>query len=194
MKPYWITLLLSLTFLIAACSSQAPPEPISVDIDMTEYAFEPAELEFRVGQEVTLRLSNSGALEHEIMFGRDVMMTDGRPNGYEIDLFENTGVEPVVEVEMSGDSSHEGEVLAEMDEHNEEEQHTNGDEHEEGEEQMEEEHAHSGTMVQLPVSSDVYTMSFTVTEDMLGEWEIGCFLLDGVHYTSGMVGSLMVRE
>jgi hypothetical protein len=28
-----------------------------------------------------------------------------------------------------------------------------------------------------------------VTEEMIGEWEMGCFSLDGVHYTSGMVGS-----
>jgi plastocyanin len=49
-------------------------------------------------------------------------------------------------------------------------------------------------MVKVPVSDDIYTMSFTVTEDMVGEWEIGCFLLDGVHYNSGMVGTLRVEK
>jgi hypothetical protein len=29
---------------------------------------------------------------------------------------------------------------------------------------------------------------------MLGIWEIGCFEQDGVHYTSGMKGTLIVRQ
>jgi hypothetical protein len=35
-------------------------------------------------------------------------------------------------------------------------------------------------------------VTFTVTEEMVGEWEIGCFLLEGVHYDSGMVGKFIV--
>jgi plastocyanin len=110
----WITLFAALALILAACGSQAPPEPLELTIDMTEYAFEPADLEFQVGQEVTIHLTNSGALEHEIMFGRDVMMTDGRPSGYMIDMFESAGVEPEVTVEKG------------------EEEHTEGDEHTEG--------------------------------------------------------------
>jgi hypothetical protein len=86
-------------------------------IEMTEYSFTPADLEFRVGQEVTLlefrvgqevtlHLTNTGELEHEIMFGRDVMMTNGRPNGYTVDMFESAGVEPVVTVEKSESGEH----------------------------------------------------------------------------------------
>ncbi len=187
-KIVWITLLVAIPLILAACSSQAPPEPLEISIDMTEYAFEPAELEFRVGQEVTLNLTNSGALEHEIMFGREVMMTDGMPNGYMVDMFESAGVKPVVSFEKSEEAEH-----MESDEHTEEEEHSEGDEHTEGE-HAEDEHAHAGFMVQVPVTQDVYTMNFTVTEDMVGEWEIGCFLLDGVHYNSGMVGTLTVKE
>lgn len=142
---------------------------------MAEYAFTPADLEFQVGQEVTLHLTNSGALEHEIMFGRDVMMMDGMPNGFNVDMFETAGVEPDVSVEMSMETEAEG------------------DEHSEGDEHMEED-GHSGFMVKVPVTHDVYTMTFTVTEDMVGEWEMGCFLLDGVHYNSGMVGTLNVEK
>jgi plastocyanin len=193
-KIAWITLLVTIPLILAACGSQSPPEPLEMTIDMKEYAYTPADLEFQVGQEVTLHLTNSGALEHEIMFGRDVMMTDGLPNGYMVDMFETAGVEPEVSVEMSDEEHTEG------DEHSEDEEHTEGDEHIEEEEHMEEgedmedEHAHSGFMVTVPVSHDTYTMSFTVTEEMAGEWEIGCFLLDGVHYNSGMVGSLTVKE
>lgn len=181
-KTGWIVLLVAIPLILAACSSQAPPEPLEMTINMTEYAFEPADLEFQVGQEVTLHLTNSGALEHEIMFGRDVMMTDGMPNGYMVDMFESAGIKPVVSVEESGETAPEGE------------EHTEGDEHSEVDEHAEDEHAHSGFMIQVPVTHDIYTMSFTVTEDMVGEWEIGCFLLDGVHYNSGMVGTLTVEE
>jgi uncharacterized cupredoxin-like copper-binding protein len=185
----WIILLAAIPLILAACAPQAPPEPLEMTIDMAEYSFTPANLEFQVGQEVTLHLTNSGALEHEIMFGRDVMMTDGRPNGYMVEMFETAGVEPEVSVEMSMETESEGEEHTEGDEHTEEDEHTEGDEHTE-----EDEHAHSGFMVMVPASHDIYTMSFTVTEDMVGEWEVGCFLLDGVHYESGMVGSLVVKE
>ena len=181
-KIGWVTLLATIPLILAACSSQAPPEPLEMTINMAEYEFTPPDLEFQVGQEVTLHLTNSGALEHEIMFGRDVMMTDGMPNGYMVELFESTGVEPVVTVEKSEDGEHE------------EDEHMEADEHDEGDHMDEEEHAHSGFMVKVPVTHDIYTMSFTVTEDMAGEWEIGCFLLDGVHHISGMAGSLTVEE
>lgn len=177
MKTFlWIAVLSVLSLLLVACGQQAAPEPVEVTIDMTEYAFEPADLEFQVGQEVTLNLVNKGLLPHEIMFGREVMMMEGRPNGYQVDMFETAGVEPVVTM-----------IEAE---------HTEGDEHEEDEHMEGEEHedAHSGFMVFVPVGDDTYTMKFTVTEDMVGEWEIGCFELDGVHYTSGMVGSLTVTK
>ncbi|MGB5844336.1 MAG: hypothetical protein WBG94_07825 [Anaerolineales bacterium] len=174
-KIGWITFLVAIPLILAACSSQAPPEPLEMTINMAEYAFTPADLEFQVGQEVTLHLTNSGALEHEIMFGRDVMMMDGMPNGFNVDMFETAGVEPDVSVEMSMETEAEG------------------DEHTEGDEHMEED-GHSGFMVKVPVTHDVYTMTFTVTEDMVGEWEMGCFLLDGVHYNSGMVGTLNVEK
>jgi len=139
-KIGWITLLAAIPLMLAACSSQAPPEPLEMTINITEYAFEPADLEFKVGQEVTLHLTNSGALEHEIMFGREVIMTDGLPSGYMVDMFESAGVEPAVTVEKSEDGEHE------------DEEHTEGDEHTEEDEHMEDEHAHSGFMVQVPVT------------------------------------------
>lgn len=181
----WVTLLLTIPLILVACGSSAPPEPLEMTINLREFAFEPDELEFQVGQEVILHLTNSGSLEHEIMFGRDVMMTDGNPNGYMIDMFESAGVEPVITVDRSDE-----EGISE-EEHMEEDEHMEGDEHGE-DEHMEGEHDHAGFMVQVPVTDDIYTMSFTVTEDMLGEWEIGCFLLDGVHYILHMVGTLTV--
>lgn len=60
-------------------------------------------------------------------------------------------------------------------------------------EEIEHGHAmHSGFMAAVPPGDEV-TMTFTVNDEMVGEWEIGCFLLDGVHYDSGMKGTLTVK-
>jgi uncharacterized cupredoxin-like copper-binding protein len=147
--------------ILAACGG-GTPEAVSYDIDMDEYSFSPERLEFKVGQEVTLNMSNSGQLQHEIMFGREVMKVDNRPAGYMEDMFEAGGVEP--EVTQVGEPEHE-----------------------------EEEEMHEGFMVVLPIDGTA-TMKFTVTEGMVGDWEMGCFEQDGVHYDAGMIGSVTVTN
>ncbi len=171
MRAVFLFLLMGLTaLLLIGCGGAATPEPVNLTIEMSEYAFSPDHIELQVGQEVTFTIVNVGALEHEIMFGREVMMTDGRPSGYMIDMFENAHVEPQMMKETGMEM--EGE-------HQDEE-----DDHGEGE--------HAGFMVYLPAGDDEVTMTFTVTEEMIGEWEIGCFELDGVHYDAGMIGTLVV--
>lgn len=149
-----------LALIIVACSSGATPQPVSFTIDMTEYKFEPASLELKVGQEVTLTLVNSGQLQHEIMFGRNVMTMNNRPAGYQEDMFAAGGVTPEVQQD----------ILPE-----------------------EEEEAHTGFMVAVPVGGTA-TVKFTVTEGMVGEWEMGCFEQDGVHYDAGMKGPVTVTK
>lgn len=50
-----------------------------------------------------------------------------------------------------------------------------------------------GYMIQLPAKSDDATLTFTVTEDMVGEWQIGCFTDGGSHFNQGMTGSFIVK-
>jgi uncharacterized cupredoxin-like copper-binding protein len=50
-----------------------------------------------------------------------------------------------------------------------------------------------GFMVAVPKGGDETTLTFTVTEDMVGEWEIGCFTDGGSHYNQGMHGTLIVN-
>jgi uncharacterized cupredoxin-like copper-binding protein len=149
-----------IALLITACGTSTP-QPVSYDINMTEYAFDPNNLEFKVGQEVTLNLKNSGQLQHEIMFGRQVMMMNNRPAGYMEDMFEVGGVVP--EVQQVGEP-----------------------EEEEGE-------MHEGFMVALP-QDGTGTIKFTVTKEMVGDWEMGCFEQDGVHYDAGMKGTVTVTQ
>lgn len=193
MKRYLflISMLVVVSVLLVACGSQEP-EPVTYQVEMSEFAYSPDTLEAKVGQVVTIELTNPGLLEHELMFGREVMMMDNRPSGFEHDMFESAGVEPVVA--MSAAEMHE-------DEH-EEAEHQEGNEHEEAEHQQGDEHSesesgheHEGFMVLLPAEAkEVATITFTVTEDMVGEWEMGCFLQEGVHYDAGMKGKFIVTQ
>lgn len=49
-----------------------------------------------------------------------------------------------------------------------------------------------GFMVAVPKGGEEATLTFTVTEDMVGEWEIGCFTDGGSHFNQGMHGTLTV--
>ena len=149
---------------LSACA-RATPEPLKVTIEMTEYAFTPNSIEAKVGQNVTIELVNKGTLSHEIMFGREVRMVNNRPSGYVVDMFETAGVEPQVTFIQGEPPTSEGE-------------------HEMG---------HQGFMVVLSKTGDVATINFTVSRDMVGEWEIGCFEQNGVHYDAGMKGKFVVK-
>ena len=159
-----IQLLLTAGVLLVSCAKQTA-EPVNYSIEMSEYAFAPYTIEAKVGQQVTIELINKGVLEHELMFGRDVMMMNNRPDGYQSDMFEMANVEPQVmmQEEMSGMGDSEQRA------------------------------DHSGFMVVLPKTGDKATLTFAVTKDMQGEWEIGCFSQEGVHYDAGMKGKFVVN-
>jgi uncharacterized cupredoxin-like copper-binding protein len=163
MKPRIIfPLLIAFGLFFVACARK-PPEPVSFTIEMSEYAYEPDTIEVKAGQEVTLELVNVGQLAHELMIGRGVMMMENRPSGYQTDMFTSVGVEP--EVMMMEGMAEEG---------------------------GHEEEGHTGFMVLLDKSGDKATMTFTATQGMVGEWEMGCFEQEGVHYDAGMVGTFIV--
>jgi uncharacterized cupredoxin-like copper-binding protein len=157
--PILVMIVFTLALILIACSPGAPQlEPVTFQMDMTEYAFDPPSLELSVGQQVTLELTNSGQLDHEIMFGREVMLEDNRPAGYMEDLFEVANVQP----EVSSDD------------------------------QLPPEEGEHGFMVILPPGGTA-RVTFPVTEAMVGEWEIGCFEQEGVHYDAGMHGPLTIQ-
>lgn len=159
--------------IVAGCGPSAPA-PLEMTIQMSEFAFTPNRIEAQVGQQVTLNLVNDGALEHEIMLGRNMMTGDaGQPNGFETDMFMMANMQPTVTF---------GEGMAEgMDMGEGEMGMTSGE--------------HSGYMVSLPgMGGQTAQMTFTVTEDMIGEWEFGCFAQEGTHYQQGMTGTMVVSQ
>ncbi len=194
-RKYLFLVIFLAGILVAGCSGA--PAPVEYTIEMTEFAFSPDTIELKVGQEVTLHIVNEGALAHEFMIGQEPMQNaDGQFVMYEHDLFE--GVTPVVTKE--GDDHGDEAADTHSDEagstHNEESDDAHADaaddtHADEGEHMEGMDH---GFMVTLAGndSHSVTTISFTVTEDMTGEWEMGCFLDGGSHYTSGMTGKVVV--
>ena len=104
MKKLYVPIVLGVVALVLAACGGGTPEPASYDINMTEYAYSPENLNLKVGQEVTLNLINSGQLQREIMFGGEVMKMDNRPAVYRVDMFEASGVEPEVHQEGEPES------------------------------------------------------------------------------------------
>ena len=169
MKKLYLAMIIGMGLpLLSACSStNATPEPLVINMTMSEFAFSPNVIEAKVGQQVTINMMNTGALQHEIMFGRNMMMNNGQPDGYKTDMFSIAGMEP--SVTFAGmDGMDEGMMM--------------------GQSGMQ----HGGYSVVMPTGDQTAQMTITVTEDMMGEWEFGCFEQDGVHYTAGMVGTMRV--
>jgi uncharacterized cupredoxin-like copper-binding protein len=198
MKPLFRFLVpVVLTILLVACGGNSEPEEVEFTIEMSEFSYTPDAIELKVGQTVTLNLVNLGQLDHELMIGREVMMDNSLPSGYDLDLFEHAGVEPAVVMDIHKEEHEEAEH--EEDEHGHEEAKHVADEHGHDEAEHEEaedghdddEHGHHGFMVSL-ANEDRATLTFTVTENMVGTWEMGCFLQDGAHYFANMLGSLVI--
>jgi plastocyanin len=163
-------LLVGLGLLLAACSgpntqADQKPEPVKYTIEMSEFAYAPNEIQARVGQDVTIELVNTGALEHELMIGRTVKMHDNRPDGFEQDMFETAHVKPEVMGGMEGEMDMDSEGMSDE---------------------------HTGFMVSIANGGENAMITFTANQEMVGEWEMGCFEQDGVHYDAGMKGKLVI--
>ena len=180
----------ALVMLLAACGGAAvPADTGELVIDLTEFEFDPSNIELVVGQEVTFVLANQGEKDHEFMIGRDVNTDPGYPNGFEHDFFETTDpvVDPMDALAGMDDKDMGNEEMSDT---------TMGDMSDEEMEEMEEgdEHAgHTGFMV-VREPGQRATITFTPTADSVGEWQIGCFEEDGAHWDDGMQGTLTVVE
>lgn len=149
-----LILLNAFMFVLVGCSGSddsasgdaGVPDPVEITLDLTEFAYAPEVLELQVGQIVTLIINDGGNLKHEIMFGRDVVMHDGKANGYETDMFEFAGVSPDGMMDMTGDDDEMDHDMENM-----------GDEEE----------MHSGFMTTIDMGGGTITIVFTVTEEMV---------------------------
>jgi uncharacterized cupredoxin-like copper-binding protein len=206
-----ISLAAVLATLLAACGGAGPPAPTAtptldpdnpvITIGLGEYHFTPDRIELTVGQHVTFHVVNHGAIDHEIMIGRNPLRAEDGTlgDGFEHDFFALAS--PTVE----GDATVMGMPGMEMSDGmdmGDEGMDTGGDSGEMamdatptaemamGGEEME---GMNGGMVMFEPAQEA-TITFDVTEDMLGTWTMGCFELSSgkVHFDEGMVGVLTV--
>lgn len=190
-----ISMLAILALLVAACGGGGDTlaDGDEVTISLSEFEFEPAELRLTPGTTVTIRLENTGEKDHEFMAGQEVHLEDGIPHGFESDFFETVeglSVDPPDALSSSmegmdmGDESMTDTTMGDME--GDEEEHTEDEDEEHVDMDM-------GFMV-VREPAETATITFTVTEASIGEWEIGCFEEDGAHWDDGMKGTIIVEE
>ena len=196
-------MILTVSMLAAACgsggdggqASGAGGDPDAhIRVNMTEYGFGSDVIEVRAGQTVEFLLKNSGDLDHEFMIGREVTVAmDGMATGFEHDFFE--GLMPIVdppeagmvmesmEMDMDGDSMDMDDGSMDMDgDDGSMDMDTDG--HDDG---------HHGFMVTLAPGGTA-SVTVTIPDDAVGDWEIGCFRDKGTHWSSGMHATLRITS
>jgi len=94
----------------ASATSEAAASPDTIDVTMTDYAYEPDSITVPAGQEVTLRFVNEGAVEHYFVVG-DTIISDN--DGFEQNLFSGVSIEKNKQTEAHEE---EGEEHAEEEE------------------------------------------------------------------------------
>ena len=205
-------LILAVSMLAAACGSGGDGGEATgtggdpdahIRVNMTEYGFGSDVIEVRAGQTVEFLLKNSGDLDHEFMIGREVTVgMDGMATGFGHDFFE--GLMPTVDppddtpgvtvdhpeagmvmesMEIEMDMDDHGSMETDVDGHDDGSMETDTDGHDDG---------HHGFMVTLGPGATA-SVTVTIPDDAVGDWETGCFLDKGSHWSSGMHATLRVR-
>ncbi len=204
--------------LISACGTASTPAPTptptldpvspTINIILDEYTFTPDHIKLKVGQNVTFHIVNQGVTGHELMIGRNPLRAEDGTlgDGFEHDFFAVTKPDVSGDVEVMGMEDSSMGDMATGTETPEVDMSTMemGTATPEGTMEMEigtpgsdtEDMGHlemkNGFMVMFQPEQEA-TVTFTVTEDMLGAWTMGCFEGDdNVHFDQGMAGILYV--
>ena len=185
-------LILAVSMLAAACGSGgdggeatgAGGDPDAhIRVNMTEYGFGSDVIEVRAGQTVEFLLKNSGDLDHEFMIGREVTVgMDGMATGFGHDFFE--GLMPTVDPPEAGMVIESMEIEMGTDGHDDGSMDMDTDGHDDG---------HHGFMVTLAPGGTA-SVTVTIPDDAVGDWEIGCFQDKGTHWSSGMHATLRITS
>ena len=190
----------------AACSSIGSVEPNAsgeVVFTLTDNAISPSVVRVKPGQTVRFIIKNEGAHVHEFMVGRDPIkgkdyLTERVWTPWGEDFFEG------VDVMVSGDGMAMGfSGMDGMDMGADAGGDMTTTTMDMGADGTQDEEAHAedeGGMVLLepgaPGSSEAgqfSVMEFTVPDDAVGTWVIGCFQEAGQHYEDGMSATLIVE-
>lgn len=172
--------------------------PPTVDIEIKHMGdhFEPSEIVLYVGQVVTLSITNTDTVSHDIIFGRDVKIRDGKPAGFDIDFLVND----VFGFDML--SAHSAFVFWGYEYDTEEGSIQDLYLEDQVYQPILEGHPldYHGHVTVFPPAGWVGTVipgwdvNFVVVEEMVGEWEFACFADFGQHYLNGERGRILIRK
>jgi hypothetical protein len=137
----------------------------TIEIAMTDYAYQPSDITVPTGQTMTLRFTNEGSVEHYFVVGDTI---DAGQDGFEQNLFSGVSVTKTKQTEGQGDDEHE-------------------------DEEHEEEEGHHENEFELPPGGSG-SMTFTLPASRTGTYTIACFETTGgqKHREMGMEGTLTV--
>ncbi len=184
-RYFLLSVLASLALILAACggASQGATADASGALNIVQedseegMNFAPDTIVLTAGQKVRLVIENQGAKNHEFMIGRNVMYAEsGAPDGFEEDFFMAIADQINAQPSMGAMVMMNGELMSGMDMGM-------------GDSDMAD---HMGWMLMSPTGTGPSTIEFTVPENAVGEWEMGCFEDDGTHYDDGMRGKVIV--
>ena len=197
----WTIVAAAFTLVLAACGGAVEPNEVGeVEFVLTDNTISPSVVKVKAGQKVRFIVRNEGRHLHEFMIGRephpgtDYLQGEAVYEAFGVDFFEG------LEVSVSGGMPMNFAGMEEMDMDGMD---MGGDAgHDEGGDGMDMggEEVHHGAMVMLQPGSpatnepgETTVIEFTVPEDRVGVWQIGCFQEAGQHFEDGMRATLIVE-
>ena len=186
----WMIVAAAFTLVLAACGGAVEPNEVGeIEFVLTDNTISPSVVKVKAGQKVRFVIRNEGRHPHEFMIGREphpgTDYLQGEPvyEPFEVDFFEG------LEVSVTGGMPMNFEGMEDM---------GMGEEGMEMGEMAEE--PHGGAMVMLQPRApgaaepgETSVIEFTIPEDRVGVWEIGCFQEAGQHFDDGMRATLIVE-
>ncbi len=169
-------LVVTLALVGAACGGDDAVTADSsgtITIELSEFEISPANITAKVGDTITIKITNSGSEPHEWMMGRDVETDGGFADGFHQNFFADSMSLEVMPMDAAmgmPDMDMTDSTMAGMDD----------------------EMAHGFMVMREP--GEEATITFTITADQVGEWEMACFVDDGAHYDEGMKGTFTVES
>ena len=214
-----MAIILAVSVLAAACggggqtSGDSGGPDAHIRVNMTEYGFGSDVIEVRAGQTVEFLLKNSGDLDHEFMIGRGVTATmGGMATGFEHDFFE--GLMPIVDppeavmdmesmdmdmdkmdmdnMDMDSDDM-DMDMDMDADGHDDDSMDMDSDDSSMDMDADGHDDNDHGFMVLLAPGATA-SLTVTIPDDAVGDWEIGCFRDKGTHWSSGMRAELRITS
>ena len=112
----WKRMLLAFVSLIllSACAAQPSERATTIAVEMTDFAYNPSSITVAAGEPVTLRLKNTGNIEHDFVVdkidakteviqdsGSDAHHAHGEEQNYDLHVSANAGDTSVIQLTVS---------------------------------------------------------------------------------------------